>query len=117
MLKIHGFWGYRCMYISFIFVLTLFQLIIVILKNDLEYLGFFKLFDKKKSKSPRLGFLFYTIINYHLIITLPQVNPLPKAANTTKSPSLIFPLSNASVKAIITDAAVVLPYFIILLKT
>ena len=29
--------------------------------------------------------------NYHFIITLPQVNPLPKAASTTVSPSLTLP--------------------------
>src|SRR5690554_2203709 len=61
------------------------------------------------------------ILNYNFfyqrIITLPQVNPLPKAANTTKSPSLIFPCSQASVQAIGTDAAVVFPYFIMLLYT
>ena len=54
-------------------------------------------------------------LNYQRITTDPQVNPLPKAANTTRSPLLIFPFSQASVKAIITEAAVVLPYFMILL--
>ena len=49
--------------------------------------------------------------NYHRIITLPQVNPLPKAAKTTKSPFLIFPCSQASVNAIGMDAAVVFPNF------
>lgn len=46
---------------------------------------------------------------YHRIITLPQVNPLPKAAKTTKSPDLTLPDSQASVKAIGIDAAVVFP--------
>ncbi|MNR01287.1 hypothetical protein D3C85_1170870 [compost metagenome] len=54
-------------------------------------------------------------LNYHLIIALAQVNPLPKAAKTTVSPDLIFPCSQASVKAIGIDAAVVLPYFWMLL--
>lgn len=54
---------------------------------------------------------------YQRIITEPQVNPLPKAAKTTKSLSLILPCSQASVKAIITEAAVVFPYFMILLNT
>ena len=48
---------------------------------------------------------------YHFIITLPQVNPLPKAAKTTVSPDLILPCSQASVNAIGMEAAVVLPYF------
>ena len=46
---------------------------------------------------------------YHLIIALPQVKPLPNAAKTTLSPSLIFPSSHASVNAIGIEAAVVLP--------
>ncbi len=50
-------------------------------------------------------------ISYHLITTLPQVNPLPKAAITTISPSLILPFSQASQRAIGIDAAVVFPYF------
>lgn len=54
---------------------------------------------------------------YHRIITLPQVKPLPKAAKTTRSPFLILPASQASVKAIGMDAAVVFPYFWILLYT
>lgn len=49
--------------------------------------------------------------NYHFIITLPQVKPLPKAAKTTVSPDLILPCSHASVSAIGIEAAVVLPYF------
>ena len=48
---------------------------------------------------------------YHLIIELPQVNPLPKAAKTTISPEFIFPSSQASVNAIGIDPAVVFPYF------
>ena len=52
---------------------------------------------------------------YHLIIALAQVKPLPKAAKTTVSPDLIFPCYQASVKAIGIDAAVVFPYFWILL--
>lgn len=60
-------------------------------------------------------FYFGILKNYHLMITLPQVNPLPKAAKTTVSPDLIFPCSQASVKAIGMEAAVVLPYFWILL--
>ena len=55
--------------------------------------------------------------HYHLIITLPQVKPLPNAARTTRSPSLIFPSSQASVRAIGILAAVVLPYRMILLYT
>lgn len=43
------------------------------------------------------------------MIALPQVNPLPKAASTTVSPSFTFPCSHASVKAIGIEAAVVLP--------
>ena len=53
--------------------------------------------------------------DYHLITTLPHVKPLPKAAKTIRSSSLILPFSQASVKAIIIEAAVVLPYFIMLL--
>jgi hypothetical protein len=49
-------------------------------------------------------------ITYHFMIALPHVKPLPKAAKTTVSPVLIF-LSQASVKAIGIEAAVVLPYF------
>jgi hypothetical protein len=48
---------------------------------------------------------------YHFMITLPKVNPLPKAAKTTVSPDLILPFSQASVKAIGMEAAVVFPYF------
>ena len=48
---------------------------------------------------------------YHLNKALAQVKPLPKAARQIKSPSLIFPISHASHKAIGTEAAVVLPYF------
>jgi hypothetical protein len=44
------------------------------------------------------------------MIASPHVKPLPKAAKTTVSPVLIF-LSQASVKAIGIEAAVVLPYF------
>ena len=46
-----------------------------------------------------------------------KVAKTTKAAKTTKSLSFILPSSQASVKAIITEAAVVLPYFIILLNT
>jgi len=53
---------------------------------------------------------------YHRITALPQVKPLPKAAITSKSPSFTLPCSIASVKAIGIDAAVVLPYFCILLN-
>ena len=49
--------------------------------------------------------------NYHLIIALAQVKPLPKAAKTTVSPDFIFHCSQASVKAIGIEAAVVFPYF------
>ena len=56
-----------------------------------------------------LMFFFPSKKNHHRITTLPQVNPLPKAAKTTKSSSLILPFSHASVNAIITEAAVVLP--------
>ena len=56
-------------------------------------------------------------MDYHLIITLPQVKPLPNAARTTVSPFFIFPCSQASVSAIGMDAAVVFPYFWMLLKT
>ena len=50
-------------------------------------------------------------LSYHLISALAQVKPDPNAARQTKSPSLIFPASQASHKAIGTDAAVVFPYF------
>ena len=60
-------------------------------------------------------YFFFIILNigktYHRITTEPQVKPLPKAAKTTKSFSFILPISQASVKAIITEAAVVFPYF------
>ena len=49
--------------------------------------------------------------DYHLIIALPQVKPLPKAASTTVSPSFTLPCSQASVRAIGIEAAVVFPYF------
>ena len=61
--------------------------------------------------------LFKWVNIYHFIMTLPQVNPLPKAASTTKSPSFTFPCSQASVSAMGIEAAVVFPYLIILLKT
>lgn len=48
---------------------------------------------------------------YHRIKAEPQVNPLPKAAKQTKSPSFILLVSHASQSAIGIDAAVVLPYF------
>jgi hypothetical protein len=44
-------------------------------------------------------------------MALAQVNPLPNAAKTTVSPDLILPCSQASVKAIGMEAAVVFPYF------
>ena len=40
-----------------------------------------------------------------------EVKPLPKAARTIVSPSFTLPCSQASVKAITMDAAVVFPYF------
>jgi len=46
---------------------------------------------------------------YHLNNALAQVNPLPNAARQTVSPSLIRPFSQASQRAMGTDAAVVLP--------
>ena len=46
-----------------------------------------------------------------------QVNPLPKAARQMRSPSLIFPASQASVRAMGIEAAVVFPYFMMLLNT
>jgi len=57
------------------------------------------------------GTNFHSFFSYHLIIALAQVNPLPKAANTSVSPSFILPNSQASVSAIGIDAAVVFPYF------
>jgi hypothetical protein len=45
------------------------------------------------------------------IITLPRVNPLPKADKTKMSPDLILTSSQASVNAIGMEAAVVLAYF------
>jgi hypothetical protein len=50
-----------------------------------------------------------TKITYHFMIALPHVKPLP-AAKTTVSPVLIFPFSQASVKAIGIEAQS-LPYF------
>ena len=47
----------------------------------------------------------------------PQVNPAPKAAIQTVSPLLTAPVSIASEKAMAIDAAVVFPYFSILLNT
>ena len=55
--------------------------------------------------------------DYHLMRAEPHVNPLPNAAIQIKSPSLILPCSNASDIAIGIEAAVVFPYFCILLKT
>ena len=52
-----------------------------------------------------------TSVNYHLISADAQVNPEPKAAKQTKSPSFTKPFSQASHKAIGIDAAVVFPYF------
>lgn len=73
---------------------------------------------KKNLLYSRAGFnIILRLKNYHLIIALPQVNPLPKAAKTTVSPVLIFPCSQASVNAIGIEAAVVLPYFWMLLYT
>ena len=43
------------------------------------------------------------------MMTEPQVNPEPKAANSTLSPRYNFPCSQASLKAIGMDAAVVFP--------
>ena len=54
---------------------------------------------------------------HHLNKALAHVNPLPKAARQTRSPSLILPCSQASQSAMGMDAAVVLPYFWILLYT
>src|SRR5690606_10160283 len=54
---------------------------------------------------------------YHLINAEPQVKPAPKAARHTRSPSCTLPCSHASHKAIGTEAAVVFPYFWILLNT
>ena len=51
----------------------------------------------------------------HFMMALPQVNPLPKAAKTTQSPDFILLFSQASVRAIGIEAAVVFPYFWILL--
>ena len=42
---------------------------------------------------------------YHLIKALAQVKPEPKAAKQTKSPSLIFPASQASHSAIGTECS------------
>jgi hypothetical protein len=60
--------------------------------------------------------LIYSILINIQTRTLPHVNPLPKAERSTKSPLLIFPCSIASLKAIGIEAAVVFPYFWILLK-
>ncbi len=79
------------------------KLIFICLKEkprSMPLRGFFL----KKNKQLKLG-------NYHLIIALAQVNPLPNAAKTTVSPDFIFPCSQASVSAIGIEAAVVLPYF------
>ena len=54
---------------------------------------------------------------YQRISAEAQVNPLPKAAKQTKSPSLTFPASHASHNAIGIEAAVVFPYFWILFQT
>lgn len=54
---------------------------------------------------------------YHLINAEPQVKPAPNAARHRRSPSFILPCSQASHSAIGTEAAVVLPYFWILLNT
>ena len=81
------------------------------------------LFTKKPEALVASGFIYsknmycLVCIHYHFMITLPHVNPLPKAAKTTVSPDLILPFSQASVKAIGIDAAVVFPYFWILLYT
>src|SRR5690554_3663986 len=64
-----------------------------------------------------LRIILYYNFFYQRIITLPQVNPLPKDDKTTNSPSVTFHCSQASVKALVTDAAVVFPYFIMLLYT
>ena len=45
------------------------------------------------------------------------MNPLPNAERSTRSPLFIFPCSIASLKAMGIEAAVVFPYFWILLKT
>ena len=88
-------------------------------KKSLTYIINQKIESGCKKRNPRecqlWGFLYYEmgLISqyYHLIIALAQVNPLPKAAKTTVSPDLIFPFSQASVKAIGIEAAVVFPYF------
>lgn len=49
--------------------------------------------------------------SYHRSKALAQVNPLPKAAKHTRSPSCTLPNSQASHRAMGTLAAVVLPYF------
>ena len=63
------------------------------------------------SKIASKNVIFERLLCYHFKIALAQVKPLPKAAKTTVSPSLILPSSQASVKAIGIEAAVVFPYF------
>ena len=73
-------------------------------------------FEDKIMAKDESFFMNYNL-DYHLMMALAQVNPLPKAARTIVSPSFIFPCSQASVNAIGIEAAVVLPYFWMLLKT
>src|SRR4030095_10491845 len=54
---------------------------------------------------------------YHFNNALPHVKPLPNAARHTRSLSFTLPFSQASHKAIGIDAAVVFPYFWMLLYT
>jgi hypothetical protein len=76
-------------------------------KNKNGFLAAENLWVLLNVTSPTMRFSRST--NYQRIIALPQVNPLPKAANTTKSPDLILPCSHASVNAIGIEAAVVFP--------
>ena len=60
---------------------------------------------------------YFNLKIYHLIKAEAQVNPLPNAAKHKISPFFNFPLSKASFNAIGIEAAVVFPYFIMLLNT
>ena len=65
--------------------------------------------DKRQKQQQKEGGAMRDTSHHQRISAEPQVNPEPKAARQTRSPSLILPASQASHSAMGTDAAVVLP--------
>ena len=105
-----------------VWIIVILSILLIVLVGNLspESLGGYEIGYELLPLNGLLTFLGLMLIrkkDYQLIKALPQVNPLPKAAKTTKSPDLILPSSHASVIAMGMDPAVVLPYRIMLLYT